>query len=276
MKCRSFVLAVLVLCATCAAATAQQSPKSKQAERPSRGAEFAILDNLWLRDAKSIEYAGEAEVEVYGNIYTASKFIVHDFVRVTVSGYDECLYDHAPFQPCEATKGAEIEVYAGVDETNEIHDLMLRKIYDYWTANRPGKGKTVEADEHLNYKDGEYIMFQTLRGQNSRDTRAKRLIWADGKFYKFRFGKFDLGATYNDIVKINLNADEALDNFVTLRKYVRPRAVKIQPKLMKGAFREEFFRLYESGAFGRLSPQPQDKLRPAKTLPSRASERSKG
>ncbi|MDQ1592609.1 MAG: hypothetical protein QOG71_3236 [Pyrinomonadaceae bacterium] len=266
MKFRSFVFVAFVLVSTCTGKAQpqqeQQSPKFKGPDHSLRGGEYAILNNILWPGVRSVEYAGKAEVEVYGNIYEASKFIVRDFVRVTVSGA-ECYNDSAPFQPCGTSKGAQIEVYVGRDESNEIHDLMLQRIYDFWTANKPGKGKKVDAEEHLNYKDGEYIMFQSTRGQETPRTHAKRLVWVDGKFIKFRFVEFDLGPTYNDVANIKLDADEGLESFVGMGTYLRPRAIRIQPKLMKGAFRDEFFRLYLSGAFGRVPrTKPNEGVRP--------------
>jgi len=87
---------------------------------------------------------------------------------------------------------------------------MLRRVHAYWSANKPGHKKKVDAEEHLNYKDGEYMMFRELRGEISPKTRAKRLVWVDGKFIKFQFKRFNLGDTYNDVVNIPLDKDEGL------------------------------------------------------------------
>jgi hypothetical protein len=51
------------------------------------------------------------------------------------------------------------------------------------------------------------------------------------------------------VAKIPLN--NSLESFVGMGINLRAGAVEIQPKRMKGSFREEFFRLYQSGAFER-------------------------
>jgi len=56
-------------------------------------------------------------------------------VFVTVSGQSECFNaDTKPFDPCQAPKEAEVEVFVGLDERGEIHDTMLRHVHDFWSA----------------------------------------------------------------------------------------------------------------------------------------------
>ncbi len=251
MSYRLYIIVALLLAAA-AVAGAQIPPPFKGPDNSLRGGEYAVLNNLLLRDGRDkLVYAGRERVMVYGKQYEAAKFVVDTGVYVSVSGFAECLYDHVAFQPCKTTKWAEIEVYVGLDEAGEIHDTMLQRIHAYWSAHKPKAGKKVDAEEHLNYKDGEYMMFQVLRGERWLKTRAQRLVWVDGKFIKFQFKRFTLGDTYSDVVDIPLDKDEGLESFFGMGTYVRPRALKIQPQRMKGAFRAEFFRLYESGAFAR-------------------------
>jgi len=117
---------------------------------------------------------------------------------------------------------------------------MLKNIRDYWALNKPGKRRKVDAPDHLNYKDGEYVMFLALRGR-FLEPRAKRLVWADGKVIKFEFRRFLHGDKYNE--------DDALENFVGSCIRVRVGKVAFQLKQMKGAFREEFFEQYNKRVF---------------------------
>jgi hypothetical protein len=216
-----------------------------------RGGEYALLNNLLMQRVERVEYAGREQTYVYGKPYEASKFVVYTTVTVTVTGPRECLPDHQPLQPCDGYKDAEIEVYVGRDEAGEIHDEMLRRVHSYWTANKPGRGKKAETDEHLNYVGGEYVMFQETPGDTDARRRAKRLVWVDGKFFKFNLRRFTPRETIDDIAQSPLSKDEGLEYFVSKKLYVRPRAARIRPERMRGAFREEFFRLYGAGAFNR-------------------------
>lgn len=244
-------------------------PKFKGPDNSLRGGEYAVLDNLLLRDSRDkLVYAGREQVEVYGKLYDASKFVVDARVSVTVSGQSECINaDTKPFDACQTSKDAEVEVFVGLDEGGEIHDTMLRYVHDFWAMTEASSWKKVETTEHLNYKDGEYIMFQELRGRTYPYTRAKRLVWLDGKFIKFEFRRFKDGGTYTDayVSKIALNKDEALESFVGMGINVRAGGVEIQPRRMKGSFRKEFLRLYQSGAFERgARPRPNTGMQRAR------------
>lgn len=244
---RLCVLAALLLALACVAQS--QSTGYKGPDYARRGGVYSVLNNVLLHDVDSVEYAGTADVSAYGNVYKASKFVVESRVMVKGYGAGACL---SQYKTCEVLKTAEFELYVGLDETGELHDLMLKKIYDYWRANTPGKGKKLDVDEHLNYRDGEYLMFQALRSESNRDPRAKRLVWIDGKFIKFNFKRFTEKDAYNSAGFSLFNEDEALENFVGTIVSLRSGAVIIQPKQMKGSFREEFFRQYERGAFRRV------------------------
>jgi hypothetical protein len=257
----------LVLFTASAGVARAQPPKFKGHDHSLQGGEYAVLNNLLLRDnGDEVVYAGREQVNVYSRQYEASKFVVATRVFVTVSGQSECFNaDTKPFDPCQAPKEAEVEVFVGLDERGEIHDTMLRHVHDFWSATEVRSWKkAAEATEHLNYKDGEYILFQELRGATYPHTRAKRLVWVDGKFIKFEFKRFKGGGTYADsyVSKIPLNRDEALENFVGMGIEVRPRAVKIQPRRMRGSFREQFFRLYRSRAFDWGPPRPNNGMHP--------------
>lgn len=247
MKARQCVFFILLL--VFAATARGQGGKYVNPDQSVRGGEYAVLNNLLMQRVERVEYAGREHVYVYGKPYEASKFVVYTTVIVTVTGPHECLPDHQPLQPCDGYKDAEIEVYVGRDEAGEIHDEMLRRVRDYWSAHKLGRGKKAQTDEHLNYQNGEYIMFQETAGGPDGRSRAKRLVWVGGKFVKFNFRRFALRQTIDDIAQSPLDRDEGLDDFVSRKLYVRPRAARIRPERMKGAFREEFFRLDAAGAF---------------------------
>lgn len=233
------VVAILLLAS--ASASRAQPAKDKGPDYSVRGGEYSVLNNLMMYEADKFEYVSTVQAEAYGVKYTAAKFLVQARVSVMADGeegYGEKYGRHT----VGAT--AEFEVLVGLDPSGEIHDRMLKRIYDYWAANKPGKRSKVDAAEHLNYKDGEYVMFLALRGR-FLEPRAKRLVWVDGKVIKFGFRRFLYGDEYNE--------DEALENFVGSGIRLRVDGVSIQPKQMKGSFGREFFRLYNGGAFGGAS-----------------------
>lgn len=129
MRYRPSSIVALFLVAATATAAARQLPKFKGPDHSLRGGEYGVLNNLLMRDHRDhLVYAGREQVDVYGKLYEASKFVVDAFVYVSVSGSAECYYDHAPFQACKTTKSAEIEIYVGLrrDGRNPRHDAAAR------------------------------------------------------------------------------------------------------------------------------------------------------
>ena len=240
------VVAILLL--TSASAAQAQPAKDKGPDYSVRGGEYSVLNNLMLYGVEKVEYVGTERAEAYGVKYTAAKFLVNSEVRVTGSGEEVCSGNESR---CDLVQLAQFEVLVGLDAADEVHDRMLQRIHDYWSANKPFKWRKADADEHLNYKDGKYIMFQALPGPYGV-VRSKRLVWVDGKVIKFEFRRF-LRTAYSGLYK-NLSGrfteNEALENFVGSRIRLRVGGISIQPRQMKGSFREEFFRQYNGGAFG--------------------------
>ena len=151
---------------------------------------------------------------------------------------------------CDLIQLAQFEVLVGLDAADAVHDRMLQSVRDYWSANKPLKWRKADAIDHLNYKDGQYIMFQALPGPYGF-VRSKRLVWVDGKVIKFEFRRF-LRTAFSGVFK-NLSGryteNEALENFVGSVIRLRVGSVSIQPRQMKGSFRPEFLKLYDAGAF---------------------------
>ena len=239
------VVALLLL--ACASAAQAQAAKDKGPDYSIRGGEFSALNNLMLYGVEKVEYVGTERTEAYGLKYTASKFLVNSEVRVTGTGKEVCSGIESD---CVLVQLAQFEVLVGHDAADEVHDRMLQSVHDYWSANKPFKWRKADAIEHLNYKDGQYIMFQALPGPYGF-LQSKRLVWVDGKVIKFEFKGF-LRTASEGIYK-NLSGrsteNEALENFVGSGIRLRVGRVSIQPRQMKGSYRAEFFKLYNSGAF---------------------------
>lgn len=255
MRSRLSIFVALFLAAAAGAQAQEPAAKIKGPDYSLRGGEYAVLDNLRLHGVDKFEYVGRDRVDVYGKMREASVFLAKARVEVSASGPSACGLDKEPLESCRTMRPAEVKIYVGEDESGEIHDLMLRKVYEFWALNEVGSRKKAETAEHLNYKDGEYIMFQALYGPGSGrwGPRAKRLVWVGGKFYKFVFKQFTRDETFWDYGTFSFNTDEALEGFVGTGTYFTTSGnVRIQPRQMKGSFRKEFFRLYNQGAFNRV------------------------
>jgi hypothetical protein len=243
------VVAILLLAA--ASATQAQPDKDKGPDYSVRGGEYSVLNNLMMHGVEKVEYVGAEPAEAYGVNYTAAKFLVNSEVRVTGSGEEVCSGSESH---CDLVQLAQFEVLVGLDAADRVHDRMLQSVHDYWSDNKPFKWKKADALEHLNYKDGKYIMFQALPGPYGL-VRSKRLVWVDGKVIKFEFKRF-LRTASSGLYK-NLSGrfteNEALENFVGSVIRLRVGGVSIQPRQMKGSFRAEFLKLYDGGAFGGAS-----------------------
>jgi hypothetical protein len=243
---RAFVAILLLASASAAQA---QTDIDKGPDYSVRGGEYSVLNNLMIYGENKVEYVGTERTEAYGVKYTAAKFLVRTGVNITAYGQERCPDDGR----CDVSEQAEFEVLVGLDAGDEVHDRMLERIHDYWSANKPIKWKKADADEHLNYKDGKYIMFRALPGPHSR-ARSKRLVWVDGKVIKFEFKRFlPNPASYINRIEQAYRKDEALENFVGSRIRIRVGGVDIQARQMKGSFRKEFFKLYDGRAFGGAS-----------------------
>ena len=243
------VVAILLL--TSAAAVHAQSAKEKGPDYSVRGGEYGVLNNLLLRGVEKVEHVGTERTEAYGVKYAAAKFLVNSEVRVTGSGEEVCSSNESH---CDLMQLAQFEVLVGLDPEDEIHDRMLQGVHDYWSVNKPFKLRKADTSEHLNYKDGKYIMFQAPLGPYGL-VRSKTLVWVDGKVIRFEFKRF-LRTAYEGLYK-NLSgpftANEALENFVGSVVRFRVGGVSIQLRQMKGSFRAEFFKLYNGGSFGGAS-----------------------
>jgi hypothetical protein len=248
MKFRTYRLHTVVAILLLASAARAQPAKVKGPDYSLRGGEYSVLNNLMLYGVEKVEYVGTEETKAYGVKYTAARFRVITGVYLSASGKDEC----ADEGTCQVKEDAEFSVLVGLDESDKIHDQMLKRIHDYWSANKPIKWKKADADEHVNYKDGQYVMFLVLPRKYMK-ARSKSLVWVDGKVIKFEFRRFlhapsGYGNGY-DLAK----GGEALENFVGSGIRLRVGGVEIQARQMKGSFREEFFKLYDGGAFGGAS-----------------------
>lgn len=240
MRQRSYLLhtVVAMLLLAPASAVQAQTAKVKGPDYSLKGGEYSVLNNLMMYGVDSIEYVGTEQTEAYGVKYTAAKFRVQAGVHVSGYGKDMCPDEGR----CDRGAKVEFEVLVGPDASGKIHDRMLKRIHDYWAANNPRKWSKVDAAEHLNYKDGKYVMFEALHGR-FLGPRAKRLVWVEGKVIKFNFKRF----LYGD--NNRYNEDEALENFVGGGIRLRVGGVDIQLRQMKGSFSKEFFKLYNEGAF---------------------------
>ncbi len=243
------IVAMLVFAS--ASAAQAQSAKDKGPDYSVRGGEYSVLNNLMLHGVEKVEYVGTEPAEAYGIKYTAAKFLVNSEVRVTGSGEEVCSGNESH---CDLIQLTQFEVLVGLDAGDAIHDRMLRSVREFWSANKPFKLRKADAIEHLNYKDGRYIMFQALPGPY-RLMRSKRLVWVDGKVIKFEFRRF-LRTAYEGLYKNlsgRLTENEALENFAGSVIRLRVGGVSIQPRQMKGSFRGEFLKLYEEGKFAGAS-----------------------
>ena len=248
---RRLPLVVVILVLASISAARAQAAKDKGPDYSRRGGEYSILNNLMMHGVEKVEYVGTERTEAYGVKYSAAKFLVNSEVRVTGSGEEVCsgMESH-----CVLVQLAQFEVLIGLDAADEVHDRMLQSVHDYWSTNKPFKLKKADAMEHLNYKDGQYIMFQALPGPYGL-VRSKGLVWVDGKVIRFEFKRF-LRTAYEGLYK-NLSGRfteiEALENFVGTGIRLRVGGVDIQPRQMKGSFRAEFFKLYNGGTFAGAS-----------------------
>lgn len=246
MKIRRHVCLVLLLC-TAAASASAQGKKANNPDHSLRGGEYAALRNLLLHDAGRVEFAGAEPVLVYGKRYEASMFVVES--RVTVPAYDSVRCSEG--QLCPATEWAEFELLVGADAAGEVHDAMLKRIHER-VSGGPSRRREADAEEHLSYKGGEYLMFQIPLTADVLGRGPKRVVWVDGKFIVFRFRRFLFQQGYTHMgVNVPYDRNEALENFINMRVTLRSNGVKLPTKRMSGAARREFLRLYEKGAFRR-------------------------
>ena len=244
---RLHTFAALLLLASASAVRAQPA-KDKGPDFSARGGEYSVLNNLMMSGDNKVEYVGTEPAEAYGVKYRAARFRVRTGVYLTVAGKEWCADDGS----CSINEQAEFEVLVGLDAGDEVHDQMLKRIHDYWSANKPRKWMKADAAEHLNYKHGRYIMFLALPGPYG-GARSKRLVWVDGKVIKFEFKRFlHSPAAYGNGMDL-AHGGQALENFVGSGIRLRVGGVDIQARQMKGSFREEFFKLYNGGAFGGAS-----------------------
>jgi hypothetical protein len=235
--------AVLLLASASAAQT--QPARDKGPDYSALGGEYGVLNNLLMYGVNKVEYVGTQRVQDYGVNYTAARFLVRAEVFVSAEGTNRC----ADEGRCSVKALAEFHVLVGLDEGGKIHDRMLQSIHDYWSANKPVRWKKADADEHVNYRDGRYIMFQALRGPYGGG-RVKRLVWVDGKVVKFEFRRFLRETPYYAGGFIRGYSElEALEAFAGSNIRLRVDGVEIRAQQMKGSFREEFFKLYNGGAF---------------------------
>lgn len=247
MKIRWHVCFILVLC--WAASASAQGKKEKNPEDSLRGGQYAALNNLLMHDAERVEHVGAEPVMVYGRRFEASKFVVES--RVTVPAYDTVRC--AEGQLCPATERAEFELLVGADAAGEVHDAMLTKIHERLSGKRGPRD--ADAEEHMSYRDGEYLMFQVPLTAGTLGRGPQRVVWVGGKFIVFKFRRFLLQQGYTHLgVNVPYDSNEALEDFVRMRVTLRSNGVKLQTKRMSGSARREFLRLYEKGVFGRPAP----------------------
>ncbi len=99
-----------------------------------QGEEYRSLENLRL-DARIVEVAGTTRFSILGKEYPASKFNVSASVFVQTVCCD---------RPDDAWGNviANFEILVGRDDSNEVHDAFLKKIYDFWSTN-PTDGRYV-------------------------------------------------------------------------------------------------------------------------------------
>ena len=248
MNHRSYWLHAVVAILLLASVSAAQPAKDKGPDFSVRGGEYSVLNNLLMSGDNKVEYVGTEQTEAYGVKYTAARFRVLTGVYISADGKDQCADDGT----CQVKEDAEFSVLVGLDAGDEVHDRMLKRIHDYWAMNKPRKWMKADADEHLNYKNGKYVMFLALPRPYMR-ARSKRLVWVDGKVIQFEFRRFLHSPSQYGNGYENAKGGEALENFVGSGIRLRVGGIDIQARQMKGSFREEFFKLYNGGAFGGAS-----------------------
>lgn len=238
------LLAVPVCAARGQVATVKGPDFSKQ------GGPFTALEGLRFHNIQRIEYVGKDRAAAYGVNVDAEKFIVEAWVNVP--RYDLYITQDPPDSTNQVESNpAEIEVRVGRDADDRIHDEMLSGVHQFWSVTEPGwlgKRQPVQTSEHLNLKDGQYLLYRIINQPvHHLAPFARRFVWADGKVVWFRFKRFTNGNRSTPTVPFN--PDAAIDDFVFSHFSILSGGVKLHVRPMQGSFRKEFLREYAKGTF---------------------------
>jgi hypothetical protein len=220
MKYKIFTFFVSIFCVSLVV----QSEFAAGKDYSKLGGEYALLNNLRF-NAKKVEYTGKEKLVLFGREYTASKFIVSARITVQTS-------DNGTFSGTFENADAFYELLVGLDESNEIHDAMLKSIYDFWSTKPKDSISTSDYQFTLK-KNGDYLMFAPPIGFD----RQYYLVWVDGKFIKASFREFGknqggwgaLSGLWSNVLKFRIGKS------------------KIEPEFMVDEFPEQFLQLFKQG-----------------------------